>query len=62
MNDHHFSYPVVVPLEGVTISGHSSPPPAPVAALQTIRPVQALVPPAAEVAPVPRSAGLALAS
>jgi len=24
MNDHHFSYPLVVPLVGVTISGHSS--------------------------------------
>lgn len=26
MNDHRFSYPVVMPLRGVTISGHSSPP------------------------------------
>jgi hypothetical protein len=29
MNDHHFSYPVVVPLQGVTISGHSSHAPGP---------------------------------
>jgi hypothetical protein len=26
MNDHHFSYPVVVPLGAMTISGHSSNP------------------------------------
>jgi hypothetical protein len=25
MNDHHFSYPVVVPLRGATISGHAAP-------------------------------------
>jgi hypothetical protein len=24
MTDHHFSYPTVVPLRGVTISGHSA--------------------------------------
>jgi hypothetical protein len=39
MNDHHFSYPVVVPLRGTAISGHATTtePPAPVA----LRPVQA---------------------
>ena len=42
MNDHHFSYPVVVPLQGVTISGHSSHPPAPAVSLQAIRPLQAI--------------------
>ena len=26
MNDHHFSYPVVVPLGTMTISGHSNSP------------------------------------
>jgi hypothetical protein len=26
MNDHHFSYPVVVPLGAMTISGHSNSP------------------------------------
>jgi len=40
MNDHHFTYPVVVPLRGTTISGHATTqPPAPVA----VRPVQAPV-------------------
>jgi hypothetical protein len=40
MNDHHFSYPVVVPLRGTTISGHATTePPAPVA----LRPVPAPV-------------------
>jgi hypothetical protein len=29
MNDHHFSYPVVTPLQGATISGHAATPPAP---------------------------------
>ncbi len=29
MNDHHFSYPVVVPLRGATISGHATQSPAP---------------------------------
>ena len=43
MNDHHFSYPVVIPLQGVTISGHSSHPPAPAVSLQAIRPLQPVV-------------------
>jgi hypothetical protein len=42
MNDHHFSYPVVVPLRGVTISGHSSVPEVPIGRLQTSRPRQAI--------------------
>jgi hypothetical protein len=29
MNDHHFSYPVVTPLQGATISGHAAAAPAP---------------------------------
>jgi hypothetical protein len=29
MNDHHFSYPVVTPLQGATISGHAAASPAP---------------------------------
>jgi hypothetical protein len=40
MNDHHFSYPVVTPLQGATISGHAAPPPAPIASLQAARLVQ----------------------
>ena len=39
MNDHHFSYPRVVPLVGMTISGHSSEPP------ETVGPLQAAPPP-----------------
>jgi len=53
MNDHHFSYPVVVPLQGVTVSGHSSHPPAPPVSLQAIRPVQPVVRYAVDAAPVP---------
>jgi hypothetical protein len=34
MNDHHFSYPVVVPLGAMTISGHSSNPAPPLASPQ----------------------------
>ena len=33
MNDHHFSYPRVVPIQGATISGHATAPPAPVVSL-----------------------------
>jgi hypothetical protein len=33
MNDHHFSYPRVVPLQGATISGHALEPSAPVVPL-----------------------------
>jgi hypothetical protein len=33
MNDHYFSYPRVVPLQGATISGHATEPPAPVVPL-----------------------------
>jgi hypothetical protein len=36
MNDHHFSYPVVVPLRGTTISGHAVQAESPVA----LRPVE----------------------
>jgi len=47
MNDHHFTYPRVVPVRGTTISAHAvqAPPPAPVA-LQRLRPParQAFVP------------------
>ena len=34
MNDHHFSYPRVVPLVGATISGHASEQSEPAAPLQ----------------------------
>jgi hypothetical protein len=37
MNDHHFSYPVVVPLPGAKISGHAAAPPAPVGLMQPVR-------------------------
>jgi hypothetical protein len=66
MNDHHFSYPVVVPLQGVTISGHSSHPPVPAVTLQATRPLQAVRPfeprvlPAVDAAPVPGLAAPAL--
>jgi hypothetical protein len=33
MNDHRFSYPVVVPLRGATISGHARQSPAPTGSL-----------------------------
>jgi hypothetical protein len=36
MNDHHFSYPIVVPLRGTTISGHAAQAQPPFA----LRPVQ----------------------
>jgi hypothetical protein len=62
MNEHHFSYPVVVPLRGVTISGHSSDPPAPAGSLQAIRPLQPLVRQAFDAAPAPGRAVVALAS
>jgi hypothetical protein len=66
MNDHHFSYPVVVPLQGVTISGHPSHPPVSAVSLQAIRPLQARRPlepnvrPAVNAAPVPGPAASAL--
>jgi hypothetical protein len=37
MNDHHFSYPVVVPLGTMTISGHSNNPAPPVESHQPPR-------------------------
>ena len=40
MNDHHFSYPVVVPLRGATISGHAAQSPAPIASPSATRPLQ----------------------
>jgi hypothetical protein len=43
MNDHHFSYPRVVPLVGMTISGHSSEPPETVGTLQPAPPPPATV-------------------
>lgn len=43
MNTHHFSYPVVVPLRGLTISGHSTLPPAPVGTPDRVRPLRPLV-------------------
>lgn len=67
MNDHHFSYPVVVPLQGVTVSGHSSHPPAPAVSPQAIRPLQAIGPlgpyvrPAVDAATVPGLAAPAFA-
>ena len=39
-NNHRFSYPVVVPLRGLTISGHSSPGSAPVATRSRMRTLQ----------------------
>jgi len=62
MNDHRFSYPVVAPLRGVTISGHSSPPPAPAASVQAIRPLEPLTRHAADHATVTGSAVVAHAS
>jgi hypothetical protein len=40
MNDHHFSYPVVVPLRGATVSGHAVQSPVPVASLLVPRLLQ----------------------
>jgi hypothetical protein len=62
MNDHHFSYPVVIPLRGVTISGHSSLALGPVGSLQATAPVQPLGPHAPDAALAPRSAFAALAA
>ena len=47
MNDHHFSYPAVVPLRGATISGHAVQSPTP-HAVQSPTPhaVQSPTPPA----------------
>ena len=53
MNDHHFSYPVVVPLRGTTISGHAVHAQPPVA----LRPAQA--PFRQTSAPPPKAATLA---
>jgi hypothetical protein len=55
MNDHRFSYPRVVPLEGATISGHALEPSAPVVPLMSHPPVSQGAP----AAPSPRSASLA---
>jgi len=53
MNDHHFSYPIVVPLQGTTISGHAVHAHPPIA----LRPVQ---PPFRQTsAPTPKAATLA---
>jgi hypothetical protein len=51
MNDHHFSYPRVVPIQGATISGHAREPSAPVVPLLP-RPS---VSQAATASPAPRS-------
>jgi hypothetical protein len=61
MNDHHFSYPVVVPLRGLTISCHSSPQAAPVSALHATGPIQPLVRNTADAVPAPAPAMVALA-
>jgi hypothetical protein len=55
MNDHHFSYPRVVPLPGATISGHATQPPAPIAPSLH----QVPVPKAATAPPAPKLASLA---
>jgi hypothetical protein len=53
MNDHHFSYPVVVPLRGTTISGHAVQAQSPLAS----RPAQ---PPLRQTStPAPKAATLA---
>jgi hypothetical protein len=44
MNDHHFSYPRVVPLQGATISGHATQPTAPVVPLLPQPPVSQAAP------------------
>jgi len=43
MNDHHFSYPVVVPLGAMTISGHSTNPAPPHGSPQAPRRLQTVV-------------------
>jgi hypothetical protein len=55
MNDHHFTYPRVVPVRGTTISGHAvqAPPPVPVA-LRRLRPLARQAS-----APAPKAATLA---
>jgi hypothetical protein len=59
MNDHHFSYPVVTPLQGATISGHAAPPPAPTDSLQAARLAQTSVRHPVAAAPVRTLASLA---
>jgi hypothetical protein len=68
MNDHHFSYPRVVPIRGTTISAHAVQAPAPPVTLRpveprapvpaAVRPVQPLVPQSA----VPASTATTLAA
>jgi hypothetical protein len=59
MNDHHFSYPVVVPLRGATISGHAVQDPAPVASPQAARRLAPPIRHAAAVTPARTQAALA---
>jgi hypothetical protein len=56
MNDHHFSYPVVVPLQGVTISGHSNHSLAPALSPLAMRPPHPVARHAVGAPPVPASA------
>ncbi len=58
-NNHRFSYPVVVPLRGVTISGHSSPSSAPFATPSRMRSLQTPGPFRLDAAPPQASAALA---
>ena len=55
MNNHHFSYPRVVPIPGATISGHATEPPAPTVPRMPQPPVLQAVPRA----PAPTVASLA---
>jgi hypothetical protein len=55
MNDHHFSYPRVVPLPGASISGHAIEPPVRVVSLLAPPPV----PQVTKAAPAPAVASLA---
>jgi hypothetical protein len=56
MNDHHFSYPVVVPLGAMTISGHSTSPAPPPGSPQASRRLQTAVRHAAQALPSPSPA------
>ena len=56
MNDHHFSYPVVVPLGTMTISGHSNSPAPSLGSPQSRRGLQAGVRHAIAAPPSPSAA------
>jgi hypothetical protein len=61
MNNHHFSYPVVVPLGTMTISGHSTTSAPPLGSPQAPRPLQTSARHGSALLPSPFPAGRASA-